>query len=290
MSKPLLQYYLVAFIDLLGQRNQMEGLLLMPGKSDISAREDLSARMTRLMTSVALVQNNIYEHTTSANSHHLEKIEGVDEGTQARVQQYRVEELHFQPFSDGIVLFSPLASTRHYALSSICSIMVACSSTMLLSLSKGFPLRAGIAIGSGCTLNGNDIYGPVVAEAYRLESKVAEYPRVVLHDKFLNWLASFEHKTHSSEQDRRVAVAMVKKCTDMVMFDEDGVPTLDFLNPTSLALLGGFDANKQLITSTRNLVSEMISKFSVENNQKLLNRYKQLDRYIDSRFPNQPSG
>jgi hypothetical protein len=74
------------------------------------------------------------------------------------------------------------------------------------------------------------------------------------------------------------------------MFDEDGVPTLDFLNPTSLALLGGFDANKQLITSTRNLVSEMISKFSVENNQKLLNRYKQLDRYIDSRFPNQPSG
>jgi len=290
MSPRPVQNYLVAFIDLLGQREQMKELLFMPPKSEVHAREDFSARMTKLMSAVTFVQNCITQHAESANSHHLEKIEGVDESTQARVQQYRKTELHFQSFSDGIVLFSPLASKGHYPLGSAYSILCACASTMLLSLAEGFPFRAGIAIGAGCTLHENDIYGPVVAEAYRIESEVAKYPRIALHKEFLNWLASFEHKEYSPEQDRRVAVAMVKKCTDMVSFDKDRTLFLDFLSPIALNILGGVEANKSPIISMCNFVSEMIGKFSAENNEKILEKYEWLNRYIDSKLPNQPIG
>jgi hypothetical protein len=284
MANPVIRNHLVAFIDLLGQRKQMEELLFIPPRSQIAAREDFRSRITRLMGAFAFVQQNISHIAQASNSHHLEAIEGVDTAVQAQLQKYRATDVSYQPFSDGIVLFSPLSTEGHFPLGSVYSLLCACSSIMLLTLDKGFPIRAGIAIGAGCNLNGGGIYGPVVAEAYRLESEVAKYVRIVVHNEFIPWLDSFVSREYPSEQDRRVAAAMVAKCREMVTVDIDGVLILDFLSPTSLTLLGGIEANAQPIAGMRDFVGQMLTKFAQEENEHILSKYKWLNRYIDSRL------
>ena len=263
----------------------MEGLLFIPPRSEVAARKDFHSRIIRLVGAVAFVQQNISHFAQASNSHHLEAIEGVDPAVQAQLQKYRATNISYQPFSDGIVLFSPLSTEGHYPLGSVYSLLCACSSIMLLTLDKGFPIRAGIAIGAGCNLNGEGIYGPVVAEAYRLESEVTKYVRIAVHNEFFPWLDSFENREYPSEQDRRVATAMVVKCREMVTVDLDGVPALDFLSNTSLTLLGGIEANAQPIAGMRAFVDQMVAKFAQEENEHILAKYKWLSRYIDSRLP-----
>jgi len=284
MANPVIRNYLVAFIDLLGQRKQMEGLLFIPPRSEVAAREDFHSRIIRLIGAVAFVQQNISHIAQASNSHHLEALEGADPAVQAQLQKYIATNVSYQPFSDGIVLYSPLSPDGHYPLGSVYSLLSACSSIMLLTLDKGFPIRAGIAIGAGCNLNDEGVYGPVVAEAYRLESEVAKYVRIAVHNEFISWLDSFESREYLSEEDRRVATAMVAKCREMVTVDHDGVLVLDFLSPATLTLLGGIEANAQPIAGMRVFVSQMVAKFTQEENEHILAKYKWLSRYIDSRL------
>lgn len=285
MSNLAIKNYLVVFIDLLGQRAQMEGLLFIPPKSEATARQDFHTRIVKLISAVAFVQQNVAQFAKASNGHNLENIQGVDEKRQEQVQQYRATDICYQHFSDGIVVYSPLSGDNHYPLGSAYSVLCACSSIMLLCLDKGFPIRAGIAIGAGCTLNGEGVYGPVVAEAYRLESEVAKYVRIVVHDEILKWLASFEAWDFASEQDKRVAIAMATKCREMLMVDRDGVLTLDFLNQKSLDLIGGAAANAQPIAGMRAFVSQMVIRFTEEKNERVLTKYAWLSQYIDSRLP-----
>lgn len=77
-------------------------------------------------------------------------------------------------FSDNMAVSLPF---RHgYELAEL--IQFASSITLHL-LHKGVLSRGGIAVGA-LRHKGNFVYGPALVEAYRLESKVANYPRIVL--------------------------------------------------------------------------------------------------------------
>lgn len=108
---------------------------------------------------------------------------------------------------------------------------------------------------------------------------------IAVHNDFFHWLDSFGKREYPSEQDRRVATAMVAKCREMVTVDLDGVLVLDFLSHASLALLGGPEANAQPIAGMRAFVDQMVAKFAQEGNDHILKKYKWLSRYIDSRLP-----
>ena len=55
---------------------------------------------------------------------------------------------------------------------------LACRS--LSALQQGIPLRGGIDVGLGTEMFPNEVYGPALLNAYRLESQAAEYPRTAL--------------------------------------------------------------------------------------------------------------
>jgi hypothetical protein len=42
------------------------------------------------------------------------------------------------------------------------------------------PVRGGIEIGLGAELDDREIFGSGISEAYRLESKIADWPRILI--------------------------------------------------------------------------------------------------------------
>lgn len=285
MTEVKTSHYLVAFIDLLGQRAQMEGLLFIPPKGEVELRAEFNAKITRLMGAIDFIQQHILSFIDETNKRHLSKIEGIDIDAQARIQKFRKANVRFQNFSDGVVLYASLGGKDHYPLSSIYSTLAACASAMLCTLDRGCPVRIGIAIGAGCLLNGNGIYGPVVAEAYRLESEVAFHPRISVHEGVLSWLSLFETRQYASEQERTTALLLAGDCRKLLFQDTDDTLALDFLGEMSLKMMGGAANTVTLIAGMKKFVSEMIGKFQSTGDEKLLRRYEAVNHYINSRLP-----
>jgi len=153
---------------------------------------------------------------------------------------------------------------------------------MIGGLAEGHVFRAGIAVGAGYTSEEGDIYGPVLAEAYRLESEVAVYPRVVISDCVANWFASFDRRSYSSDEERRVAIAMRDQCQNLVMKDTDGVLAIDFLKATTLQSLGGSEDLQEKIRAMSDFVGRMIETH--RDNPKVLAKYVWVRDYIRSRI------
>ena len=72
----------------------------------------------------------------------------------------------------------------------------------------GIPVRGGIDIGVGVDLYPNEVYGPVAASAYKLESEVADYPRIVIGSGLLDyvlWLESTRGSDWNAVKTRELA-------------------------------------------------------------------------------------
>src|SRR5438045_4043107 len=61
-------------------------------------------------------------------------------------------------------------------------------SLMLTSLAWGHPIRVGLDVGTGVEVERGQLYGPAVVKAYELESRAAEYPRVIVGDTLADYL------------------------------------------------------------------------------------------------------
>jgi len=277
-----IQNYIVAFVDVLGQRAQMEGLLFMPPKSDEKGRREFTERIRRSVQAIKFIQDNFLFHATFCNERHQTDIQGVESDVAETIQRFRKAHITTQRFSDGLVLFCPLAEEGHFPLNSVSGIFRSCASMMLCGLDQGFPFRAGIAIGAGYSTGEGDIYGPVVAEAYRLESEVAMYPRVVLSDSIVDWLLSFDKRSYSTDVETRVTLALRDLCLDSVMKDNDGVFAIDYLNPRMLESLGGSQNVSEPIRGMKDFVDEMIKKY--EDKPRILGKYVWVRNYIRSRI------
>ena len=66
--------------------------------------------------------------------------------------------------------------------------MCAASLMWLVSLSTRHPVRGGIEIGLAADIGPAEVYGPALVEAHRLESRVAEYPRIMVGPRCVRFL------------------------------------------------------------------------------------------------------
>ena len=104
-----------------------------------------------------------------------------------RFQHMSIEVLQF---SDTLVAFCPLVNVHGcLTLEPVCAFLLCLGRTLLLSLSKQTPLRGAIEIGLAGRFPQTDLYGPVLAAAHRLESKVAEYPRIIVGSNILDCIS-----------------------------------------------------------------------------------------------------
>ena len=143
-------------------------------------------------------------------------------------------EAYFYGFSDSIIIAVPLMNDDENctAINGIYSSLVATCGIGFIGLAATIALRAGLDIGVGTKIEGNEIYGPALERAYFIESNLAEYPRFVVGKELINYLLWVENQQCKTRLGM-VAKGLAKFCREMLIMDNDGRVMLDFMGKKS---------------------------------------------------------
>lgn len=267
--------YVVAFIDLLGQKEAMKSRHLP---------EDRNKAIETIRQSVGKILGAQEHFQIFLDAFTSEKT--LYSQLPWHMQEYLPDlgpaELKWQRFSDGFVIYAPLgAGLLRSPATSIFGILMAAGSHCLIGLAGRSPLRVGIDVAWGVEPNPNEIYGAAVAYAHHLESKVAQWPRVVVGDGLIDYLYHYiaSESYDLSEQARKL---ISEKCLCFVTSDTDGVPIVDYLG-ADFRRVAGNAISSEVLSKATDFVSEQLIYWQDREDQTLLGRYSEVARYFNSR-------
>ena len=268
-----LGYHLVAFLDVLGQREKFKALRL-PETPEQAAVVGEVLRQTAGF--VLELRKGFEEHFT------------LFESTLTNIKQHTREPIRpkFVGFSDSFVTSVPLHSSNDLVpIISVFSSLSAAATVMLTSLASKHPLRGGIDVGLATEIGPGEIYGTALERAYLLECEVAKYPRIVIGDQLTGYLdaalANFQAQT---TPEAKSITAIIGKITELIATDFDGKRILDYLGPTIFAHSKPGDERGKIPKSIYEFVLAEQKRISNGNNPELIARYQAFRRYVESRL------
>ena len=267
-------FHLVAFIDLLGQRARLErlqGLEPTTNRSDPRWRAlDEGADQVRLLRD-AFIQ--AFDEAQKPPSAH------VPEVARERLHDLRKFRHSLQVFSDCIVISVPLhqqpSSSLTVAVTGLFATLYSVAAVMLIGLCHGIPARAGIDVGPGLTgALGEEVYGPVFLNAYKLESAKAEYPRAVVGQGLLDYLDTLARLQDEPDRDGALAARLALDCKNRLLCaaPDDGLTMLHYLSK-----FVSVESSR-----ARAWVHEQCHFYRKNHDHKLETRYRRLLEYFDN--------
>lgn len=276
-------YYLVAFIDLLGQTEALKGFTRLPKQDN----PDEMSKFVEIVKGTFGLVHGFHESFQNFFRGYVNR----DKSFPLTVEQQKLydqmgsNEIRFQRFSDGLVVFLSLRDSANKGhMRGVSGVFYACAAMFLLWLSKGYPTRTGIDIGIGAEMYESELYGPVVANAYHLESKIAQYPRIVLGDGLISYFNAIKAAT---DQDvfTKANKLMVNNSEQMIAVDDDGRFFVDYLSDVfrkefvkSMSAKPVFEAYEYILSQS--------AKWQAERNSQMAFRYTHLRNYFEARIPN----
>ncbi|CAG2145553.1 hypothetical protein [Cupriavidus plantarum] len=133
-------------------------------------------------------------------------------------------------FSDCIVV-SYLVTERSAVFWLLNSIAL-----QVLSLAEnGFLVRGGLTVGR-LYHSDRHVVGPAMNEAYRIESQVAKYPRIVIDPKVLEVAKRARREGHTPEEEATYAKSFMTK-------DSDGEYFFDYVSWNSVVAISGGESD-----------------------------------------------
>jgi hypothetical protein len=280
-----LQNYVVAFLDLLDQKDRLRKLDRLP-----ESQEELDAAISTLRGTLGVVLD-----IRSKLRGFVEKHTSVTLDDDSRVPPERRHlakitlRMHYFGLADSTVLAVPLGypEAPHEVHTAIRAVLAAVGAMMLDALSLERPLRGGIALGPGIQVepDGGEVYGPGPVEAYFLECRKAEYPRVVVSAPLKEFLEATV-KEDPEGDEAHLAQTMARNSLAKLGVDSDGLPILDWLGPGFST--PAFVNDSKLRASVERAFAFARGerdRFTVCGNEKLVGRYDNLLRYMETRLP-----
>lgn len=279
-----LSYYAVAFVDLLGQQEFLRNLNTLPDPKNKKEMDALIPHIKNTYGAVTAMRKFFQDDFNGYGKEQLPK------GIWNRQQKEELKKntnnpIKIQNFSDSTVIFMSLQPNEKAKnpIRGIFGILGAATKAFIRCLAVGHPIRGGIDVGIGMEFTKNDFYGPALSRVYTMESKIAQYPRIVIGEELCRYLVY--------ERDKKIetiADAISKKtaefCLQCIAKDDDGKPFLDYLGRPYRDLFGEeIDAN--VIKTAYDQVLKFLDKYQREKNDKLIPRYLQLKNYFDYRLP-----
>lgn len=152
----------------------------------------------------------------------------------------------------------------------------------LITLALQHPMRGGIEFGIGLQWGENEVYGDALSEAYRLESKLAERPRILVGKRCVKFLRDVRD---SKEHDGKWA----RKCLSMLR--EDGTHTMvDTLGNEMLKICHRNAHLRSLFVVAHKFVREQLRHVEDSGDKcpdapKLVERYRKLLDYFEEYAP-----
>ena len=242
-----LGYYVLSYVDILGQGRELDKLEPLPDGEDGRQKAlKILVETAGFITQLRRIMKDVYTKQDAESS-----------------------EIRIEGFSDTLVFYAKIDVAN--GVNAVANIFAATASLVLAAMNAGHVLRGAIEIGIGTNLIPNEIYGPVLRRAYLLESKCAQFPRIVIGEtaeKFLRDCAA------SSSPVARL-------CLDMIVTDRDSVRILDYLGGAAVNL--GRQPHKDLAADAEKFVKREFSKWKSSCDAKTASKYSYLVEYFESR-------
>lgn len=273
-------YYLVAFLDALGQSTELLKLTALPQTAE--ERQAMIETLKRTGGTVKAVRDGFdnFIHTLAKPSAVLSSAPPHPVLSYLRSRPPRIRH---RGVSDSFIITVPLldggsVAEKMCVARDVRLALLGVAGISLAALGAGVPLRGGIDVGIGCDLFPGEVYGPALATAYALESKKAQYPRTLVGSGLLDYLAELESLP---TQDPFLAIAQATGAGSRTLIctaPDDGLPMLNMLSPLIMQTapwLATFVAKATV------WVTAQASKYQAENNVALAERYGRLKKYFD---------
>ena len=166
-------YYVVAFVDLLGTEAT---------NAEIKAQPEFPAEMLkREVDKVKKFQRDFYAVFDGATQTEKELKLLRPENMKAALEKLQGNDVKSYAFSDSLIFYASLNTQqgRLVPVSSCFSLLTALVYAQLWSLARGVPFRGGVEVGRAAQFNSNQILGPALSDAVKLE-KQAQFPRILM--------------------------------------------------------------------------------------------------------------
>lgn len=264
--------YAAAFIDLLGQRAQLQGCDLLPDRV-----EDVLPLARASVSAVRWLHDMFAQFYTALTT---DPTDGDKKFDHPRSSEIRAVALKYQRFSDGLVIYlSLMGPPRPEVINGLYGLIAASGALCLLGLTAKRPIRGGIAVAWGAELNDNELYGCVMARAYEMENEVASYPRIAVGEHVSGYLQSVA-QLDGDDIAIRYSRALANVTLSLLGRDTDGVLIVDYLGPgfrKHIATTLDPDAYRDASL----FIVRQLEHWQLVGNDKLVRRYAILKNYFE---------
>lgn len=276
--------YVVAFIDLLGQKAAMAGEGLLPEFPD---QDRYNAFLAKARQSVGAVYS-LYQHAdTMLREMHARPRSPLHEQLvpEKRVvwDRIRASAVRSQRWSDGLMAFASVADPDNTCPTiGVFDLLALSGALCLLGLASKRPIRGGLDIAWAVQLRPGELHGPAVACAYHMESEVAGYPRIVVSSNLNDYL---HYCSAANDRPEHAMLACyAKRCIGMLTTDTDGVVIVDYLGRAFREAVSE-SQHSTLYASALLFARDQLQTHSDSGDEKLTNRYRSLIHYFEAREP-----
>lgn len=245
-------WYAIGFFDILGQSRRLRHT------SDLeSAADDLN--------------------DTARSVQRLREFFRMSFEAFAPYQQENASRIVSWGMSDAYVVAVPMArpstdGEKAAALTDVQALLGASASAWLAALADGFAIRGGVEIGPATPLGESEVYGTALAEAYYIEAKIAQAPRIVIGQRLERFLRNASQLQKHPDPDVAAAAERAGNCRALLREDH-GLTLVDGLRP---AVEGKSPAQCDVLEAALRHVRKEFDKHVQSEDLKLYSRYKPL--------------
>ena len=277
-------YYVVAFVDLLGTEAKNAEIKVQPEfpvemlKREVAKVKAFQHDFYTIFDGVAQAEKKFKSQRPENLKADLEKLQGND------VKSYA--------FSDSLIFYASLNTQqgRLVPVSSCFSILTALACAQLWSLARGVPFRGGVEVGRAALFNGNQILGPALSDAVKLE-KQAQFPRILTGKEFHKYL-QLNSQLLPNTPESGASRAFAEICIGHICESDEPIQlhkpdeanegltrvfSLDVHSDFVAELIG--EPHQELLKKARNFAEREIQRFS-GHDEKLACRYSHLLNYL----------
>lgn len=283
-------YHAVAFIDIMGQTAKLRNISSFPSPNNSKENDEFLNNIRETYGAVVRVRNFIKDQF-SVHKNFKPNLSSYPKKLRDQAKNLKSQPVKIHQFSDFTVAYVHFSHDREYEVPvlGVMSLISCIAITSLYSLADGHPIRGGIDLGLNINISSKEIYGKALSNAYTLESKLANYPRVIIGKELLNFLKK-STKAQSKADDIKTifSVDTAKKCLSYLKTDYDGQVFIDYLQ-LSYEILHA-DENEtdayanEIINKAYAFICTSLEKHQNEKNSKLASKYKLLKDYFDSKL------
>ena len=183
--------YVVGVFDVLGQKRslyQLPGARTPGGFQNEEVRDYLKGTVGRVLRVRSLFSKHFGQAVRTV------KRIAREHGATALQDRMLSPSIRHWGMSDSYVVAIPPPDSQQFStvsrLIDVYRMLDVSAAVWLHAMSGGLPIRGGIELGFAIDVGDREVYGHALAEAVRLESKVAQYPRVVVGKNcYFCWMA-----------------------------------------------------------------------------------------------------